>query len=49
MIPYSKLHSFPAFWSRDINMYLIFSAFTSGPISLKVNNKVYEIRHEVLS
>jgi len=32
---------FPEFWPRDMNIYLIFSAFTSGPISLEVINKAH--------
>ena len=34
---------------QKVKIHFIFSAFTSRPISLEVNNKAYEIRYEVLS
>jgi hypothetical protein len=39
--PNSMQQIFPEFWPRDMNIYLIFSAFTSGPISLEVINKAH--------
>jgi hypothetical protein len=30
---------FPAFWSRDMTMYLVFSTLTSRPISLLETTK----------
>jgi hypothetical protein len=38
-LPICMYPFYPAFWSRDMTIYLVFSAFTSKPISLLAINK----------
>jgi hypothetical protein len=39
------LYFCPNFWLRDINMYLVFSGFTSRPASLLASNKAFVVFH----